>query len=77
MLRPYPANRMNAYPISAAIKKPEAEGPELLKPTGERLYKEYDYEIYQEIKLEGMGSTSARVRKNQEDDWKGTQGELF
>ena len=80
LLKPYPATLMNAYPISPAIKSPSAEGPELLKPTGERVYKEYDYEIYQEIKLEGMGSTTARARKNQAHlpgGQEGIQGELF
>ncbi|MGL1886919.1 MAG: SOS response-associated peptidase [Reichenbachiella sp.] len=81
LLQPYPSHLMNAYPIASTIKSPKAEGAELLKPIGERIYKEYDYEIYQEIKLEGMGSTSARVRKNQEippdNEWKGIQGELF
>ncbi|MFY0627052.1 MAG: SOS response-associated peptidase [Reichenbachiella sp.] len=82
LLKPYPATFMNAYPIPPTIKSPLAEGPELLKPIGERIYKEYDYEIYQEIKLEGMGSTSARIRKNEDTlppivGPEGIQGELF
>ncbi len=73
LLEPYPANLMNAYPISSEIKNPKVNGLQLLKPTGERIYKEYDYRIYEELKLQGMGKTTARQRRNSEN----TQGELF
>lgn len=66
MLRPYPAHLMNAYPISTDIKSPRANGLDLLEPTGQRVYKEYDYIIYEDIQLEGMGSTTARKRKQEE-----------
>lgn len=56
LLKPYPADLMNAYPIDAAIKNPRAEGPELLKPTGERVVPEYDIKTQEDIKLQGMGS---------------------
>jgi putative SOS response-associated peptidase YedK len=75
MLNPYPANHMNAYPISDKIKNPRANGIELLEPVGERIYKEYDYEIFEEIKLFGMGESRARERKKNEEG--GSQGELF
>jgi hypothetical protein len=68
MLKPYPAHLMNAYPIATTLKNPRANGIELLQPVGERIYKEYDFEIYEEFKLQGMGHTAARVRKNQEED---------
>ncbi|NVK28742.1 MAG: SOS response-associated peptidase [Flavobacteriia bacterium] len=68
MLEPYDAKRMNAYPIDPAIKNPRAQGIELLKPTGERVFKEYDYEIYEELRLEGMGETRARQRGREEKD---------
>lgn len=68
MLKPYPAHLMNAYPIATTIKNPRANSIELLQPVGERIYKEYEYEIYEEFKLQGMGHTAARVRKNQEED---------
>ena len=54
LLNPYPSKLMNAYPISADIKNPRAEGVELLNPTDQRLTKEYDYRIYEEMKLIGM-----------------------
>lgn len=63
MLRPYPASLMNAYPIDPAIKSPRANGVDLLEPTGQRIYKEYDYIIYEDLQLEGMGSTTGRKRK--------------
>jgi len=66
MLKPYPGSELNAYPVSTDIKSPRNHGPELLKPVGERLKKEYDYVIYNELKLEGMGQTQARQRKNDE-----------
>lgn len=67
LLRPFDASLMNAYPIAPAIKTPGVNAPELLQPIGQRVEKEYDYEIYNDLKLEGMGSTSARVRKNKEN----------
>ncbi|NVK03272.1 MAG: SOS response-associated peptidase [Flavobacteriia bacterium] len=68
MLEPYDAKAMNAYPIDPAIKNPRAQGVELLKPVGERIYKEYDYEIYEELRLEGMGETRARQRGRENQD---------
>jgi putative SOS response-associated peptidase YedK len=65
LLQPYPGNEMNAYPVSPAVKSPKANGLELLKPLGERLFTEYDYELYQELQLEGMGMTQARKRANE------------
>lgn len=64
MMTVSPAENMNAYPISAEIKHPAARGIQLLQPTGERVYKEYDYEIYQDLQLFGMGETPARNRRN-------------
>lgn len=66
LLEPYPAEELNAYPISADIKNPRANGLELLAPIGQRLYPEYDYEIYQEIKMFGMGETRAKERREKE-----------
>ncbi|NCF53259.1 MAG: SOS response-associated peptidase [Bacteroidetes bacterium] len=63
LLYPYPAEELNAYPISAAIKNPRSNGPELLKPVGQRLVTEYDYEIHTHLGLQGMGMTQARQRK--------------
>lgn len=56
LLKPYPAEKMNAYPISSAIKNPKAEGAELLKPIGERLTPEYEIKTTKSLELQGMGS---------------------
>ncbi len=76
MLKPYPSEELNAYPISPAIKNPRDKDFNLLKPTGERIFPEFTYEIHQELKLEGMGMTTARLRKNNEGNDKG-QPTLF
>ena len=55
MLRPYPAELMNAYPVDPAIKNPRANGPHLLKPIGQRLTPEYDTHKTQDVNLQGMG----------------------
>ncbi len=56
LLRPYPANLMNAYPIGPAIKNPRARGQDLLRPVGERVVPEYDSRTSKDIALQGMGS---------------------
>lgn len=57
LLRPYPANKMNAYPISTEIKNPRSDGKQLLKPTGQRLEPEYDIKSKTNLELQGMGSS--------------------
>ena len=51
LLNPYPSDLMNAYPISADIKNPRAEGLELMTPMAQRVTKEFDYKIYEEMKF--------------------------
>lgn len=68
LLKPYPDEQLNAYPISTDIKNPRANSLELIQPTGERIFTEYDYEIYSDIKLFGMGEGRAKERRNDEDD---------
>ena len=79
MLRPYPSEEMNAYPISPTIKNPRDKDLKLLKPIGDRIYPEYTYEIHRELKLEGMGMSTARLRKQDEEDpdKDKNQGSLF
>ena len=62
LLRPYPWQEMNAYPIDPLIKNPRANGLELLDPIGERILKEEEYNVVHDLKLEGMGMTRARKR---------------
>ena len=56
LLKPYPADLMNAYPVDPAIKNPRAEGKELLKPIGERVVPEFDAKTRKDVELQGMGS---------------------
>lgn len=56
MLEPYPAEEMNAYPISNRIKNPRSNGRDLMDPIGERLMPETETNIQQEIRLQGMGA---------------------
>ena len=64
LLQPFDPEDFNAYPISKDIKSPRNKDPELLKPIGDPIVKEHDYVLYQELKLEGMGHTTARKRRN-------------
>jgi putative SOS response-associated peptidase YedK len=56
LLQPYPAEEMNAYPISKQIKNPKADGRELLEPIGERIESESDFQIRKDLHLRGMGN---------------------
>ena len=66
MLYPFDDTGFNAYPISTDIKSARNKYADLLKPTGERLRKEYDYVFYQDLKLQGMGETTTRKRSQKE-----------
>jgi len=51
MMQPFDSKGFNAYPISQKIKSPEANGLELLKPIGEKLFKDYDRCLYERLKF--------------------------
>lgn len=68
LLRPYPAELMNAYPISPEIKTPGNNRKELIQPIGERLLPEVDITVNKEIRLEGMGSNK-RFGFNKDKPW--------
>lgn len=72
LLKPYPGEYLNAYPISPDIKKPTADGIDLLRPIGQRLVKEYEYEVYNVLDIEGMGTSKDKKRQE-----RGIQGSLF
>ena len=63
LLKPFDDTGFNAYPISTDIKSSKNKYFDVLKPEGDRLRKEYDYIFYQELELQGMGETTARKRK--------------
>lgn len=60
MLKPYDADKMNAYPIDKQIKNPRAEGMELIQPVGERLVAEGDVKTTSFLELHGMGRYKLR-----------------
>jgi hypothetical protein len=64
MLSPYPGDKMNAYPIADTIRSPRNEGKELIQPLGEPLFKEKEWTITEELRLDGMGSTTGRRKRN-------------
>jgi putative SOS response-associated peptidase YedK len=55
MMRSFPAERMNAYPISPEISNVRNNTKELIQPKGERLMPEYETRQTGEIRLQGMG----------------------
>ncbi len=58
------AEWLNAYPIDSAIKSSQMNGKDLLKPIGDRVIKEFEYEVYQDIEMFGMGETRGRKRRD-------------
>jgi hypothetical protein len=68
MMIPFPADELNAYPVSPELKSPKNRELQLLVPIGPRVFPEYSYEVYEEIKLFGMGESRSKERR---------QGELF
>jgi putative SOS response-associated peptidase YedK len=56
LLEPYPAEDMNAYPISPRIKNPRNNAAELLQPVGERVVTETAVQIRNGLGLQGMKS---------------------
>jgi putative SOS response-associated peptidase YedK len=53
MLRSWPSESMNAYPISPAIKHPAAQGLDLLNPIGQRIMPEDELSLRDSIELQG------------------------
>ena len=56
LLKPYPSDLLNAYPISANIKNPNSEGRNLIEPIGQRIEPEFEIKSTKRLKLQGMGS---------------------
>ena len=54
LLEHYPAEDMNAYPISPRIKNPRNNARELLEPVGERIVPEVDTIVKNRLGLQGM-----------------------
>jgi len=60
LLKPFPAELMNAHPISIKIKDPKNKNKDLLIPVGEQLDPEYDIKVKTDLRLEGMGSNKRK-----------------
>lgn len=72
LMRPCPDGLLNAYPISAAIRDPRANGSHLLQPVGERVHPEWAYVLHEELERFGMGESRASSRRASSQ-----QGRLF
>tara|TARA_R110002012_G_scaffold20158_1_gene71666 strand:- start:1564 stop:2391 length:828 start_codon:yes stop_codon:yes gene_type:complete len=68
LMKPFDSKGFNAYPISQKIKKPDANGLELLKPTGEKLFKDYDRCLYERLKYAEDHSFTIREERLVEGD---------
>lgn len=64
MLEPYPAKDMNAYEISPTFYKEKEDARIALIPFDQRLNKEYDVQLKQQLKLFGMGESPSREKKD-------------
>ncbi len=72
LMRPCENGRLNAYPISADIRDPRANGSHLLQPIGERIHSEWTYELHKELELFGMGESRSKSNRGNAQ-----QGSLF
>jgi putative SOS response-associated peptidase YedK len=66
MLQSYPANQMNAFKISPAIKSPKNNAKEYLQPVSEWVQPEKELKVTNQIDLFGMGDS--RRKRNKEND---------
>lgn len=65
LLKPFPAEFMNAHPISIKIKDPKNKTKDLLIPIGEQLSPEYDIKVKTGLRLQGMGSSKGEMSEGQ------------
>ena len=68
MLRPYPGDKMNAYPVSPEVKNPANNSRLLINPTGDRIEKEFITKTKETWELSGMGS-GKKFTYNKENPW--------
>ena len=68
LMKPFDSKGFNAYPISQKIKNPDANGLELLKPTSEKLFKDYDRCLYERLKYTEDHSFTIREERLVEGD---------
>lgn len=68
IMKPFDAKGFNAYPISQKIKSPDANGLELLKPIGDKIFKDYDRCLYERLKFIADDSLTIREERLVEGD---------
>lgn len=66
LLHQYPANKMNAFKISTAIKNPKNNNKDLLTPVSEWVQKEEEIKITTQINLFGMSESPSKKRRENE-----------
>ncbi len=71
-LTSYPSTAMNAWPISPEIRSPSAKDLQLLQPTADPVYRQVVYRVIEDLQLQGMGHTAARIRRRKEEEEEGT-----
>jgi putative SOS response-associated peptidase YedK len=64
LLKPYPTNLMNAYPIDPAIKDPQNNYKGLILPKGQRIQPEIEIKV--ETKMDHHGYGHGKRNKNEE-----------
>ena len=56
LLKPYPGDAMNAWPIDPAIRDPRAHDPALIRPTGPAVRSAQEFVFRADLVLQGMKS---------------------
>ena len=59
---------MNAWPISPEIRSPACKDLSLLEPIGDPVYRQSEYRVVEDLRLQGMRHTSARIRRRKEEE---------
>jgi len=65
-IQPYPEDKMNAWPISTDIKKSGCKRIDVLQPLGDPIFKDVEFQVFKELKLQGMGQSRSRARRLKE-----------
>ena len=63
MLEPYAAQDMNAYEIATSFYQERNDAQKALQPMNQRIDKEYNVKLKQQLKLFGMGESPSREKK--------------
>jgi len=63
MLEPYPDKKMNAYEIATSFYRERSDAQKALQPISQRVDKEYNIKLKQQLKLFGMGESPSRDKK--------------